>query len=82
MFGKGLGDVLLSVPHWEVPEEAGGCLSGAALYWYTEWQKKAEIQKKYIVGASVMKLQDRDYNIFLREEEKRAYEAEVAYAAI
>lgn len=29
-----------------------------------------------------MKLQDRDYSIFLNEEEKRAYEAEAAYAAL
>ena len=29
-----------------------------------------------------MKLQDRDYSIYLNEEEKRAYEAEAAYAAL
>lgn len=29
-----------------------------------------------------MKLQDRDYNIILNEEEKKAYEAELAYVAI
>ena len=29
-----------------------------------------------------MKLQDRDYSVYLNEEEKRAYEAEVAYAAL
>ncbi|MCM1500410.1 MAG: hypothetical protein NC124_18260 [Clostridium sp.] len=29
-----------------------------------------------------MKLQDRDYNIILSEEEKQAYEADLAYAAL
>ena len=34
-----------------------------------------------LTGENIMKLQDRDYNIILSEEEKRAYEAELVYEA-